>query len=388
MEIFKASNQWATRPADERFWSIKEMISTCMRYYESSVTSRVRYDSLKVAASDGDMLLVGSTGAEARLGHYAFGQLCGRARAPAGYLRTLPAKQVEACLNHSLIQNRGGDECALLLHNVETPLVRCATGTNYARIWNWEIGRMLLDLENDGWRVPPARPAVADSRARPATEDDVLGDKNGFLSIKVGDMISPAGVYASDADMFVFMIDDSHVVENPADPSKPLARGFFVWNSEVGDRSFGAMTFLYDHVCGNHIVWGAREVREIRLRHVGKARLAAFRHLRMDLIEYSESSVSDEAAKIAKAQSYVLGSTKEDVVSEAMQFVSKKKLRSINASVVSEAIGIAEKTPRYGNPRSPWAIMQGITEISQRKPYASQRLAMDRDASRLPEIAF
>jgi hypothetical protein len=32
------------------------------------------------------------------------------------------------------------------------------------------------------------------------------------------------------------------------------------------------MTFLYEYVCGNHRVWGARHLDEARIIHIGKIR--------------------------------------------------------------------------------------------------------------------
>jgi hypothetical protein len=39
----------------------------------------------------------------------------------------------------------------------------------------------------------------------------------------------------------------------------------------VGAASFGLMTFLFRAVCGNHIVWGAEDVKALKIRHNGLA---------------------------------------------------------------------------------------------------------------------
>jgi hypothetical protein len=209
-----------------------------------------------------------------------------------------------------------------------------------------------------------------------------------MLSVRVGDTIAPAGLYASDRDMFVFLVDDQHCLRNPADPDVPLARGFMLWNSEVGDKSVGGCAFLYDSVCGNHIVWGARDLQEFRIRHVGQARGKAFSKLRVDLARYAESSVSDEQAKIERAQSYELGATKEEVIDTLMGFVAKKKLAVLKRPLLEEAYDTALEADRYGNPRTPWAVAQGVTQLSQGKEYASTRVDMDVAAGKLMSIAF
>ena len=53
-------------------------------------------------------------------------------------------------------------------------------------------------------------------------------------------------LYASDRDMFVFLADEDRRIEVAG---RSLARGFFVWNSEVGDKTLGAGFFLFDYVC-------------------------------------------------------------------------------------------------------------------------------------------
>ncbi len=138
------------------------------------------------------------------------------------------------------------------------------------------------------------------------------------------DLIAPAGVYASDRDMFLFLVDDDHRLENPIGGT-PLARGFFVWNSEVGDKTFGLTTFLYDAICGNHIVWGAQNVKEIKLKQVGHARNRAFAGMRLQLREYAESSISDEQFKINRAQNFLLGGNKEDALSTLLSYTKKRK---------------------------------------------------------------
>jgi hypothetical protein len=79
------------------------------------------------------------------------------------------------------------------------------------------VTERLSELPETGWRVPPARLAQGDDRqARPATASDVLDDREGGggLSINLGDMIAPAGLYASDRDMFVFMVNEKNPIED------------------------------------------------------------------------------------------------------------------------------------------------------------------------------
>lgn len=389
MNILKAEKQWANRPADERFRTLAEMVAACKSYADSSVGSTVRFGDLRVEARGNEIFLLGKENIPAQLTHYSFGQMAQRVKAPAGYLRNLPPTLAAQNLNHGLKYQRDPDDSAkVLLHKNGGYLARCFTSAKYQRIWNYEIGKRLVHLEHDGWRTAPGRPPHGyKGETWIATEADCLRS-NGILSVKPGDRIAPAGIYASDRDMFVFLVNEGNPIANPASPDCPLHRGFFVWNSEVGDKSFGIMTFFYDAICGNHIVWGATNVCEMRVRHVGSARGRAFGRLSLQLKQYADSSVNEDEAKILKAQTYELGTTKEQTLDALMKFITKKRVTVLNESKLNEAYAIAETTPRYGNPNTPWAVAQGITEISQRTEHASDRVNMDRAAGQLIEMAF
>ena len=112
--------------------------------------------------------------------------------------------------------------------------LRCLVGPDYGRIYDHEVVRAVRELNADGrWRVPAASYSVQNPK-RATT------------------------LYASDRDVFIFLVDDQNPVSFEADGVKRnLFRGFMVWNSEVGSRTFGLTTFLYNFVCDNRIVWGA-----------------------------------------------------------------------------------------------------------------------------------
>src|SRR4051794_1680780 len=116
--------------------------------------------------------------------------------------------------------------------------------------------------------VPPARPFRDDPRARPATPADIVPGQDAFgLAVKVGDIIAPAGCYASDRDAFIFMVNPERVID--VDGSGGLMRGFFLYNSEVGAGAFRVQAFYLEAVCSNHICWGAKGLHTFRLVHKG-----------------------------------------------------------------------------------------------------------------------
>lgn len=386
MEIMRANAQWSTRPADQRFWDVQELYRATKAHRESAKTATVGLSSLRAEAQDGDVVLVGSTGAQAQLTHFAFGQLAARAEAPASYLRTLPATLAVQNINHGL-KARAVEEpnaqAQLLLHQNGGYYARAITSDKYARIWNYTIAERLLQFESDGWRVPPAYASnwsglqlSDETRLRRATKEQAALS----LSIKEGDLIAPAGLYASFEDMFAFMIHPEKVIRDGSEHG--LMRGFMVWNSEVGKSTFGIQTFYFRGVCGNHIIWDASDVKTIKLRHVGEANDKAFRGLEVELSKYANESASDVEAKIEYARKFVLkGKSKEDVLDFVfnMRILTRRDAVAAYDAVVPEIDGDAFTAYGYA---------QGLTRLSQQTNNADERVALDRAAGKVLEVAF
>ena len=391
MELYKAHNQWSTRPADERFWTIADALAVTTAYRTSAAEKDVPYGELRVEAVDGDLQLVGRAGIPARLTHWSFGQIAGRVGAPAGYLRELPATLAAQNINHGLKTRFGAqvgenvEKASLLFHQNGGLVLRAAVSEKYERVWNSEVFERLAELEAMGWRVPPARPSGKSPVSRPATEADIL-DLQGSsgISVSVGDEIAPAGVYASDHDMFCFMVNERNAIRDPK--GQTLGRGFFVGNSEVGGGSLFVTRFNYAHVCGNHIVWGAQGVQEVRIRHVGSVS-KRFAKLAVELREYSEASASDDEAAIARAARFEIGANKDEVLEAVFAFAAKERVE-LSQRIVGEAYDLAERrSDVYGSPRSVWGMVNGLTELSQRSGFADERNRIDRAAGKIMKLA-
>jgi hypothetical protein len=381
LNLYAAHHQWATRPADERFWGLDDLSAALTdkrgRSYERQTLIRsVRVDAVEVPGCDSpDLSLMGSRG-PITLTHWAFGQLCGYADAPASYIRGLPAPLAAANLNHGLVGYHG-DGVQLLLHrNGEYGsgdfTVRSLT-TAYSRLWNLDVVRALRPATELCWRVPPARPAADDPRARPATAADILPDQGDFgLSVRVGDPIAPAGVYAGDRDMFVFLVNPERVVD---DGVRGLMRGVFVWNSEVGAGAFRVRTFLLENVCGNHIVWGAGDVKELRIVHKGRAIDGAGQRLVAQLREFSEGSEAGERLMVRRARSYVLGGDRQSVIDRLFEM----KSLGLSRQTLGAAYDTAERWEytALAPPTTAWGFVHGLTRYSQETPYADERHRLD-----------
>lgn len=325
--LHAASSQWATRPADERFWTLSEMRAACEASRNGSGVIRRKFEDLTAVVVDDE------------LGIHGKGSL----------------------------QNG-------------TLTLRACLSERYERVWDADVCSYLEGLE--GWRAPAGRAVGNDPRQRPATAADILP---GQINIREGDVIGPAGLYASDHDMFAFLVAPDRVIGSGKDT---MMRGIFVRNSEVGDSSLVFTFFLMQSVCGNHIVWGAQGVHEVRVRHTGQAPMRkALREFEAEMRRYRDGAAEEEAGIIA-AKKLVLGTTKDEVLDALVKYAKAQSL-PLSRARFAEGHDVAEEhTDWYGNPRSLWANVAGLTHASQASKYQDDRAVIDRAAGKLLDMAF
>jgi hypothetical protein len=151
----------------------------------------------------------------------------------------------------------------------------------------------------------------------------------------------------------------------------------------VGKAALGGQIGYLDMVCGNHILWGVRDVTEFSIRHVGDPE-ARFREVQIELRKYANEGVSLEQAKIVEAQSMRIGGTKDDVIDTLFG----KRSLGLGRKLLESAYEVAEQTPRYGDPRTVWGMVNGLTEVSQRSGYQDERCKIDRAAAKLMDVVF
>jgi hypothetical protein len=363
--LTQAFTQWASRPADQRFTSLADLHEAVTHHREVAAEARaVNLQICRVSTARDDAteevrpVFVGPSGREAEFTHWSFGQLAKRVGAPAHYLRELPASLASANLNYGLrtIAEENDVTVAtskLLFAQNGSLVLRALTGEGYTRIWNADITSRLIRLTEERPEWQPAPAAFDGSR----------------------------GLYASDKDVFAFLVDnDRRIFERG--PGEGLGRGFFVSNSEVGDASFRVTTFLYEYVCGNHRVWGAQGVQQLRIPHVGNADERAFRRLAIELTKYADTSASLEEAKIEKAARFELGASKDEVLDKVFGLGLTRRL-------AEQTYALAEQREEwYGNPRSAWGYTGALTEIARDLPNADERVKLERQAGKIIEIAF
>lgn len=355
----KASTQWATRPKDERFTSLEDLNKAAEGFAVRARKAVVPTKDLHPVVVDNQSIaLNGRSGVVAPLTHWAFGQLSRIADAPADYLRSLPAPLAVKCLEEGIATPKTDhDENTLVLIDQNgSTVIRALTSTGYERVMNVDITSRLVRLqqENPVWSPAPA----AYDGAR--------------------------GLYLGDRDMFAFLVDNERRIFE-ANQDGGLSRGFFVWNSEVGAGSFGICTFLYSYVCGNHIVWGATGVKELRLRHVGRIDEKMGPAFVATLREYAETSAALEESMIRRAMEYKIGENKDEVLDKVFGL----RVPTLTKKALAASYAIAEQfSERYGDPRTAWAVANGITQYSQSKDNANSRVDLDRAAGKVLDMAF
>jgi hypothetical protein len=359
--LMQASNQWSSRPADQRFESLTALNEYVTRVRDNSHAKVLSSRELSCAPVEGNsrgLSCLGPNGAPVNLTHWSFAQLCQLAAAPAGYLRSLPAEMAADCVNYGLHVTRDVSDVGVLLYkNGGEPELRAATGPNYGRIWNETITRALVDRFGDGltgdFRVP--------------------GEFGKAVEITKANTT----LYASDRDMWVFLADERNRIEIPnrrdGEPGS-LARGFFLWNSEVGSATFGIATFLFDYVCLNRIVWGAQGYDEIRIRHTSGAPDRWIEQAAPAIEAYANSSASSVTEAIAAARA--------KRIDKVDDFLSKRFTRS-QVSAIKAAHLSDEQRPI----ETLWDATVGVTAYARGIQYQDERVKLEREAGKILNLA-
>ncbi len=350
--LYEAHSQWATRPPDQRFPDLEALYNFTNTRRKASSEERLPVRELRVTVTEDDGLAINGSIPRSSLTHWSFGQLCSRTSSPAGYLRTLPTILAKECLQHSI--QRVSGECKLLSEVMGSNGCRslaAVTGPDYGRIWDADVVESLMcAVAGTGWHVPAGRPVFG-------------SDYN--------------GLYASDRDMFAFLVNDEKPIEVG---NAKLGRGFFLWNSETGAATFGLTTFLYNYVCSNHIVWDAEEVEEMRIVH-RKWAPERFGELALPMLNRfveSRGNTDRIVDTVAQAMKTRIGETLEEVQKWF-------KPRPFTQREVAQAWAVGNEEGE--NMTTLWGMLQGLTGSARKYAYANSRVDLEGRAGQLLKLA-
>jgi hypothetical protein len=252
------------------------------------------------------------------------------------------------CLNYGLKIDRPIEDVGILLHRNDRNILRAATGPNYGRIWNLEVTNALIDKFGDGvtgqWTVPGEFGKALDAVTKRNTT-----------------------LYASDRDMFVFLANESNRIEVAG---RSLARGFYVWNSEVGSATFGVGCFLFDFVCQNRIVWGQQDYKEIKVRHTVSAPDRFLGEIQPALRRYSESSSTDIVSAVSDAAS--------DKLADVEKFLAER----FGPKMV-QGIKTVHQLEENKPIETRWDVIVGVTAYAKGIEHQDSRVDLERQAGKL-----
>ena len=367
----EVSAQWAMRPADQRFTSLGELEAQVQKWKNESRVEEMMPGQITAVATDDDkglMIRMQNDAVDLAVdaSHFAFGQVATLAKAPASYLRTIPAPLAAANLNYGLLSATQKPHGAYVRSNGET-LLRGVTSLKYGRIFDVDVVREVRKIAGTGdtrWKVP-------------GTID--WGGAHGIsYNPKVDITKENTTLFASDRDIFLFLVDDMNPIEvGKLANGQPdlMFRGFYAWNSEVGARTFGVATMYLRGVCQNRNLWGVEGFSETTFAHTKGAPDRFAIEAGPALQSYAEGSTTKLITGVAEAKAAIVSKTDEERVDFLMKFGFSKKQADRLIAIGEEEEG--------RKPESVWDHAQAITAAARSSEYQDKRVHMELTAGKM-----
>src|ERR1700682_5849001 len=371
--IGRVSSEWFSRPDDERYLSLTDLHNAVRRRADRAQARTVETRAVRVEATraNAERLALMVPGRDEPIAptHWSFGQLCGLVGAPSSYVRQLPASLAGINLQHGLLSHRAELVKTLEADDGRVEL-RAVTGPDYGRIWDNELVAAVMKIAGNGtgdtmWKVP-------------GVLDWATMTHNPFVDITK----DTTTLYASDRDVFLFLVDDTHPIEagRLPDGSPDLYfRGFYCWNSEVGSKTLGIASFYLRAVCMNRNLWGVENFEQITIRHSKFAAQRFVHEAAPALTRFADSSPAPFVAGIRAARERIVARSDED----RETFLRKRGFSQSETAKSVESVLQEEGRP----PESLFDFVQGISALARGKPYQDARLELESKAKRLLERA-
>ena len=373
------SSNWFSRPDDQKFLTLDDMLAY-KKIDAQRMTSRT-VDTHKIKII-GDYDEVNPSRGDIRIEYvddnyrehnntptnWSFGQLSQLAGAPSGYLRDLPAPIAADCLQWGLKYNRGKELIKVYGNQTDGGELRAATGPDYGRIYDWEIlepVKQLVDASGGRWKVPGMMTGSRDGMAVYDPEIPVTNDTT--------------TLFASDRDVFVFLVDDRNPIEvGKLANGEPdlMFRGFYAWNSETGSKTAGIAAMYLRGVCMNRNLWGVENFSEIKIRHTKFAPDRFAQEARPALQSFANGSTSTFVEGVLAAKAAKIA--KDDA--GRFDFLVNRAGLSGRMAKAANARHLAEE----GRPvETVWDAAQAITAVARDIPHQDARIDMERKAGAL-----
>jgi hypothetical protein len=371
--IGRVSSEWFARPDDERFLSLTDLYDTVRSRADRAHARTIESAAIRVEATRDNAerleLLVPGQRQPIAPTHWSYGQLCSLIGAPATYMRQLPAPLAAINLQHGLLNHRAELVKTLEMDNGRLEL-RAVTGPEYGRIWDHELVSAVMNIAGNGtgdtmWKVP-------------GVLDWATMTHNPFVDITK----DTTTLYASNRDVFLFLVDDTHPIEAGRLPNgEPdlYFRGFYAWNSEVGSKTLGIASFYLRAVCANRNLWGTENFEEITIRHSKFAAQRFAYEAAPALTSFANSSPAPFIAGIKAARERIVARKDDD----RETFLRRRGFSKGETGKVIEMVLSEEGRP----PESIFDFVQGITALARTKTNQDTRLELEGKAKKLLESA-
>lgn len=369
--VHTVSRQWISRSPDQKFTSLgalKAAVDARREIATEAIIDTKRIEFIAPAEPKSmdethDLQVGLPSGLIVNPSHWSFGQLCQLGKAPAGHYRELPSQIVADALTYRLRYNREAD--SVKLYSAEADLL-AATGPEYGRIFDSEVVDAVMQVAGNGigdarWKVP----GVLDWRTN-------TYDPNAPVTLDT------TTLFASDRDVFMFLVDDRNPIEVGKLPSGDpdlMFRGFYISNSEVGNGALRLAAFYLRAVCCNRILWGVEGFEELTMRHSKFAPSRFIEQARPALNSFANGSVTKLIEGVEKAKAAKVASDDE----EALSFLAGRGLSRKMAMAVVDTVEREE----HRKPRTAWDFAQGITAVARDIPHTDARIELEGEARKL-----
>jgi hypothetical protein len=369
--IGTVSAQWAMRPDDQRFLDLTSLRDQTAQWAAESAAKCAMPKDLFVthdpSAENG--LVFRMNDEELATSHFAFGQVARMAGAPANYLRGLPAPLAAINLNYGLKAREQKDQSFYIRETGEAKIMRGVTSPQYGRIFDHEVADAVMKIAGNGtgdtrWKVPGC---IDWSNAH-----GVAYNPNVDITKE------NTTLYASDRDVFLFLVDDMNPIEvgklASGDPDL-MFRGFYVWNSEVGQRTFGLATMYLRGVCQNRNLWGVEGFSEIVFPHTRLAPTKFAEQAGPALLSFTNSATDKVVNGVKAAKAAKVSVTDEERIEFLAKFgFSEKQARELIATAELE---------EGRKPENVWDHAQAVSAKARKEQFQENRLQLEAIAGKM-----
>ena len=359
----KLARQFATRSPDERFISKQALYDYTLERKLNSThgvvnLSRLRCETTEDAKHGRDIVLRLDGEHTLRFTNWSFGKFTNE----IGCFNDLHrVKATMACdiVNYFLEESKN-DDIGILVNKTDMSLTDVRSET-YATLYDADFVRLSID-RFETFDVP----GIFGNAVEITKENTTL--------------------YASDRDLFRFISDEVNRIDVPGRRSSPgfavqdgsLARGVYLWNSEVGHSTYGLELCMLDGACQNRQLWGFESLGKLVGRHSKNANEKLLREWLPLALSYVQQTPKDVLLRIADARADRIN-LKDDL--------DVSRLRTM----VAPLIGVKEiplllttHEAEEGRPiENRYDLVNGLTAYAKSVVYSDKRSAIERGAGLL-----